>query len=1147
MLKKTLYIVLLSVIVCINTKYVFAQLPEYPIRLYTKEVGLSYNFETILQDTSNFIWVMYRYEVQRFDGSNMDSFFKGQLCYSLIKDLHGQVWVSTESGIYKFNNERSEFAKVSSDPAVEGSKLLLRPYDHQVQFISRSGIYYYEDKSNSFIRNREYPKALFSNMGVRHEHASNYEHVAYYYFAGDSICQYNLKTREKEFISFPQIRNVIALSATEFIVSNWESKAWYYSVSNKKRQRIVLDEKDPSMIIFDAISADNGHFYLATSKGLLSYEPASQLLKKVELSLDGLSFPSQRFNVLYKADNNTIWASTENSLLFFNDDERNIHFIKGDQRDPSQKFTSDVRNFTTDETGNLWLATRNGLTYWNIQEQRFSTIFAKEKATNKINHPSIRGLAFDGDNLIIGQTNKGIWLYNTKSKTFKRPYFETTQEGNELKAKLERDFVHQIKTLKNGNHVVTARDGVYILDGKTYRIRDVDFPGKEFNVKFSYEDEKGDIFFGTYNGLYCLDNNLNYKYHIREELESVLTFTLLEHSDGYFLGTQEGIYFFTEQNNEVTVEKVIPELGQEWIMTIFKDNNNFIWFVATDKLHRYNPETESIHTFGFTENIHGDFFHPNSFFRNEQGLVFIGGTNGINYFYPEKIELVQEDLHPYIRTVNIPKFDSLLPYASTPTLNYNNKNVRLELSTPYFGNHNDLYYRYQMFEDGAWYELGTVKGTNLLGLTPGNYQLKIASSLDKVAWYESPRTFDFTIRPPFWKRLWFISTMTLLTAFIMLKLYTSFQRKLRTEQLLNSFIASIYEQNTVDDILWGTAQYCTQKLNFVDTFIYLVDSRRKRLIQHVAVGTKNLNEGKLSDKLELPISKGILGSVAQKGTAERISNTDKDDRYTIGFKKALSKITVPIPVDGKVYAIIDSEHPKRNFFKKYHLKVLEKMAVICSERLTKYLSEENIRSEIARDLHDEMGSTLSSIHIISKMAEKDTEDMEHVQKQFSQINKHTSGMMDKMSDMIWVVNPANDSLDKLIYKIKEYAVEILEPTGIDLSFEHLSDASNFKINAAQRKNIYLIAKEAINNIVKHSNATQAKVIFKYEDNFLITCIDDNGIGFDTSNNYKGHGIKNLQSRAEEINAHLVIESKLKNGVSLCLRINKENLQYHSIL
>lgn len=217
------------------------------------------------------------------------------------------------------------------------------------------------------------------------------------------------------------------------------------------------------------------------------------------------------------------------------------------------------------------------------------------------------------------------------------------------------------------------------------------------------------------------------------------------------------------------------------------------------------------------------------------------------------------------------------------------------------------------------------------------------------------------------------------------------------------------------------------------------------------------------------------------------------------------------------------------------MRLLKRIAAVCGERISKYLTEERLRTKIARDLHDEMGSTLTSINILSKVAMTKERNREDIQEYLQKIKKHSSSMMESMSDIIWAINPSNDSLEKLLIRMKELAAELLEPAGIMYYFDASMITNESLLNLEQRKDLYLIFKEAINNAVKYSQATEVTVLLQYKEGELLLRITDNGKGFKTSAQTPGNGLKIMNSRAVAMGADLSIESIPGVGTSIVLR------------
>ena len=383
---------------------------------------------------------------------------------------------------------------------------------------------------------------------------------------------------------------------------------------------------------------------------------------------------------------------------------------------------------------------------------------------------------------------------------------------------------------------------------------------------------------------------------------------------------------------------------------------------------------------------------------------------------------------------------------------------------------------------------------------------------------------------------WIYSTILLVAATAVYWVIRSLQQRLKEEKIISAFATSLYGQKTVEDIFWSTAKNCVEKIGFVDCVIYQLDETGEVLLQKAAFGPKNPWRREIINRIEIPVGKGIVGSVAQTGNAEIIHNTAADARYIVDDERRLSEITVPVWVDGNVFGVIDSEHPQKSFFTRYHLRMLKKISAICSERIVKYLAEDRLRSKIARDLHDEIGSTLTSINILSKVAMQKGLENDKVSAYLQKIKDNSGNIMERMSDIVWAINPVNDSFDKVILRMKEFAAEILEPAGISYYFNEEGSLDKTQLNLEQRKDIYLVFKEAINNTVKYSRATEVNIVLQKKNDSLKMIVMDNGEGFDPGLEPTGNGLKNMQNRAENMNASLKIDSIKDMGTTIVLEV-----------
>ncbi len=193
---------------------------------------------------------------------------------------------------------------------------------------------------------------------------------------------------------------------------------------------------------------------------------------------------------------------------------------------------------------------------------------------------------------------------------------------------------------------------------------------------------------------------------------------------------------------------------------------------------------------------------------------------------------------------------------------------------------------------------------------------------------------------------------------------------------------------------------------------------------------------------------------------------------------------------------------------------------------------ERMRNNIARDLHDDIGSTLSSINIISQIALSSSEKQS--EPYFRSIHEHSSKIMESMSDIVWSINPNNDSMEQLLIKMKEFAVEILEPKEITFSFHGTDGVGEIVLSSEKRKNVFLFFKEAINNAAKYSGASEIIIKVMSSNSNIHFTISDNGKGFDPGKVRPGNGLKNMEARAKDLLGTLTRTSTLGNGVHIHL-------------
>ncbi len=197
---------------------------------------------------------------------------------------------------------------------------------------------------------------------------------------------------------------------------------------------------------------------------------------------------------------------------------------------------------------------------------------------------------------------------------------------------------------------------------------------------------------------------------------------------------------------------------------------------------------------------------------------------------------------------------------------------------------------------------------------------------------------------------------------------------------------------------------------------------------------------------------------------------------------------------------------------------------------------ERERDRIASDLHDDLGSVLTKISILTSIVRRTGELQPRTLELINEIGDSAGSLIDSMNEIIWAMNSRNDSLGNLLSYIHEYSLDYLEANNIKGEFPFPTHIPDKVVGSEVRRHVFLIVKETLHNIVKHANADVVNVYIKYEEKNLSILIQDNGKGFDTSQNSIGSGLKNLKKRAKQAGGELMIISGEGKGTSIDLNI-----------
>jgi signal transduction histidine kinase len=200
----------------------------------------------------------------------------------------------------------------------------------------------------------------------------------------------------------------------------------------------------------------------------------------------------------------------------------------------------------------------------------------------------------------------------------------------------------------------------------------------------------------------------------------------------------------------------------------------------------------------------------------------------------------------------------------------------------------------------------------------------------------------------------------------------------------------------------------------------------------------------------------------------------------------------------------------------------------------KAVNEERLR--ISKDMHDELGTGLTKIALLSEVTRQGLSQIKK-ESSLAEISNTSRQLTQKMGEIIWTLNPINDTVDNLVSYIKEQLYELSETASLEIKFDFPAHIPAIKISNLQRQQILLVTKEGFNNILKYAEATLVEFTMKLAKDHIVFLLEDNGIGFNkdkvkAATNGRRNGLSNMEWRMLQAGGTFSIDSEPGKGTTL---------------
>jgi ligand-binding sensor domain-containing protein/putative methionine-R-sulfoxide reductase with GAF domain len=663
----------------------------------------------------------------------------------------------------------------------------------------------------------------------------------------------------------------------------------------------TLINNSPGVITIDS----SGWVFVGATPNGASYFKSNAVIGQQSIFLDRSGNSYDGFiNSIATRDNDTYYIGVSDNLLRWKRSTNTTEFLSNNTNALSLIKEYGANYLAFDSKGRLWVAIPGkGIHVLDENMKPLRLLAVDSMSASSLPSNFIRHMQMAGNDYMWISTRLGICRVNITNMAIDKLEYEPLKE-------LRKTACNRV-WFSDSNTVWIATDGrgawEYSLDSKRL-IQHTTANGLSGNDVFCFnKDRFNNIYIGTSTGLDILLRN-----------GQVKTIT-----------TKDGLL-------------------NKRIEALLLDRNNRMWIGNDVGLACFSIADTSLKYFDERYGLSVQGFRINSYHQNSDDELVWGTERGVQYFYPDNLLQQKVSLPTTINRVETRDVVANLTESSffdlLPTDNY----VTFYFTSIDYSKHLRTFYEYRLEGiDEEWIRVADQNFVRYNSLPPGRYVFKVRASNDNKLWEEAVNTVTIDIAKPLWDQVWF-KLLGILLVLGLIWYVINFYRKrqleqreeLETEVVINYFASRINSHQRTDDILWDVAKNCISKLNFEDCVIYLVDTERNVLVQKAAYGPKMERDFTIYKPIEIPVGKGIVGTVAQTGKAELIPNTELDERYIADDARRYSEVTVPLIIDDKVIGVIDSEHSKRNFFNQKHLNILSTVAVLCANQIQRAKSEE---------------------------------------------------------------------------------------------------------------------------------------------------------------------------------------------------------------
>ena len=941
--------------------------------------------------------------------------------------------------------------------------------------------------------------------------------------------------------------------------------------------------------VLDIYRDSQDNFWFSTNDGLNIYNRGNdrfvRFMSDPANQEDSNNLSNSNVNGIFEDYAGMYWISTSGGgLNVFSPTMNRFQHVKNDPSRPSSLSSDMVWAFQQDYDGTLWVANDAGVDM-KRKDAGYFIHFDPHPEDLRNENDAVYTILRDSTGMMWIGTAHGLSRFNYIENKFVTvsSYFFLNESGVES---LDDVMVTDLQEDRVGNiWIGTYGDGIMKLSPSTGAITTLQYdPDDEYSISSNIintmiKDNSGKLWVGTIGGgLNVLDpigDRFMSFQNDPENIDSIsddnITSLVFDKNGVLWIGTYNGLNRYDPSTGIFKSFTIRDGLISDTILGIVIDDAGFIWISNGNGLSQLDPKSERFLNFTYRDGLQGSEFASGSCGKGSDGVIYFGGMDGYNYFYPT--QLIGNSYIPQIVLVSLTRSgesiarDYGLEEVEEITLKWPENYFEFEFSALSFiqPEKNEYAYILEGF-DNEWNYVGTRSYGRYTNLTQGNYKLRLIASNNDGIWNTNGKVINVHVIPAWWQSQWFRISAAMLVTLAVIAIFRlqvgsveRYNRKLTKE--VQDRTSDIERRRRVADglreilIRLNSDLPVRESIDFIACQIgallsarsvVIIEIKSERRIRPQIIYRKDKCNEEENIPSDFPI--GIPDDVVEQITRQiKIHKDFSIRRGDVSFQSTMYT-GVPIYLGGEIFGGLIIQHGNLEI-RHEELELLKSFAdqvglAIGNELLRTKAEEMAVvteRNRIARDLHDAITQTLFSANLIAEtIAEVWSQDRDkamHLIKEMRQLNQSA---LAEMRTLLLELRPSSVIETNMLDLLDQLANVLRGRAGCQVE---LTAGEVCEVPDAVHVGIYRIAQETITNIMKHANATHVRIQLSCNKTKnkrgthlrrrIELQIEDNGRGFNPELLSGGRfGLSNMRQRATAIGADLIIHTDEGSGTTI---------------